>query len=570
MESRPRPRPSPGRPSILRRLGWPRMSERGTPISEDRALMARTYTYLFGLGATLLLITLPLPHSTHRETLGVAIPAAIAYAAAGAFTLAVDRIPLWVFRTAPALGAVLATCVVYFGGVGAMGAYAMYFFWVVLAACYFLGPRIALAHIAFAAALYGAALADRGLTDGWLYWVMAAGTLSVFGLLTVGLRTQTERVVARLADAAGTDPLTELSNRRELEEHFGREIDRSQRTGRPLGLIVLDLDWFKEVNDRFGHDTGDRTLQRLADVLTRVTRSIDTVARLGGEEFAVLAPEANDDASYNLAERLRREVKTEFAGDALPLTASCGVASFPDSGVTPAGLLRAADRALYAAKDLGRDRSVVFRSGDMVGYAEGEESDRPTRAGPRLSMLIAIAEAVDRRKRSPGHAQAVGRYAEAIARQLGLPEPTVEQIALAGLLHDIGTVGVGDPILAKSGPLAEAEWQEMRRHPELGARILANADLDGVADLVLAHHERPDGEGYPNGLRDGQIPPGAQIIAVADAYAAMTSDRVYKPGLTPEAAREEIRSAAGTQFDPEVVDAFLSLEEGGEAPSEAA
>ncbi len=535
------------------------MSVRGTPISEDRALMARTYAYLFGIGATLLLVTLALPHPSDRHVLGMVIPAGIAYVAAAWFILAFERIPLWVFRIAPALGALLSTAVVYFGGVGAMGAYAMYFFWVVLAACYFLRPPLALAHIALSAGLYGAVLAARGFPDGWLYWVMATGTLTVFGALTVGLRTQTEKVVGRLADAAGTDPLTGLANRREFEEQFGRELDRSQRSGRPLGLVVLDLDWFKEINDRFGHDTGDRALQRLARVLKRVTRGMDTVARLGGEEFAVLAPEAEDDASYQLAERVRHAIKMNFAGDAMPLTASCGVSSFPASGTTTADLMRAADRALYAAKDLGRDRSVVFRSDAPVGTA-GLGSAEAARAGPRLSLLIAIAEAVDRRKGSPGHARAVGRYAEAIARQLGLSEPTVEQIALAGLLHDIGTVGVGDPILTKAGPLAEEEWEEMRRHPELGARILATADLDAIAELVLAHHERPDGQGYPAGLEDDEIPIGAQIIAVADAYAAITADRIYKDGVSPEEAREEIRTSAGTQFDPEVVEAFLSLE----------
>jgi diguanylate cyclase (GGDEF)-like protein len=535
------------------------MSVRGTPISDDRALMARTYAYLFGTGGTLLLATVALPHPPDRQILGMLIPAAIAYLTTAWFVLEFDRIPMWVFRISPALGVLLSTAVVYFGGVGAMGAYAMYFFWVVLAASYLLSTPLALAHIALSSVCYGAALAARGFPDGLLYWVMATGTLSVFGLLTVALRAQTEKVVGRLVDVAGTDSLTGLANRRDFEERFGRELQRSRRTGRPLGLVVLDLDWFKEINDRFGHEAGDRTLQQLAGVLRRETRSIDTAARLGGEEFAVIAPEGSEGDAYQLAERLRSQVKEEFAGHAWPLTASCGVSSFPSSGSTSADLMRAADRALYVAKDLGRDRSIVYRSGSVA--APTDRQARLARAGPRLATLIAIAEAVDRRKGSPGHCRAVERYSEAIARQLGLPEPTVERVALAGLLHDIGTVGIADPIIAKSGPLSEAEWAEMHRHPEVGARIVATAELEGIADLINAHHERPDGTGYPNGLRDGEIPLESQIIAVADAFAAMTSERTYRPGVPIDAAREEIRAKAGTQFEPEVVEAFLSLNE---------
>jgi diguanylate cyclase (GGDEF)-like protein len=350
-----------------------------------------------------------------------------------------------------------------------------------------------------------------------------------------------------------------LSNRREFEENFARELERSTRTGQPLGLAVLDLDWFKEVNDLLGHVAGDRALRLLAEVLRRETRGIDTVARLGGEEFAVLAPEAGEEEVFRLAERLRREVKTAFADHAKPLTVSCGVASFPATGGTSSDLIRAADRALYAAKDLGRDRSVTYRAGETE-IAFPDSARQPERTSSRLPSLVALADAMDRRKGSPGHSRLVGRYAEAVARALGLDEADVERVALAGLLHDVGTVGISESTLAKKGPLTNEEWIEIRRHPEIGARIVGTADLEGVGEVILAHHERPDGHGYPFGLEAGEIPLAAQIVAVADAYAAMTADRSYRPGIPPEDALEELSAHAGTQFIPRVVDAFAALD----------
>jgi len=543
------------------RLSFPAISETAAPISEDRAMMARTYAYLFALGATLGLITLALPHASGRDELGIALTALVAYATALVIMVGFDRLPMAVFRFSPAIGALLVTVTIEFGGAAAAGAYAMFFFWVVLSACYFFGLRLTLLHITFCSACYGFALLvfepDAPLPA--LYWVMGAGTLLFAGVLMVVLRGQVERLVTRLANAAGTDALTGLSNRREFEENFARELERSGRTGQPLGLAVLDLDWFKEVNDLLGHVAGDRALRQLAEVLERETRGIDTVARLGGEEFAVLAPEAGEQEVFRLAERLRREVKTAFADHAKPLTISCGVASFPATGGTSSDLLRAADRALYAAKDLGRDRSVVYRAGETE--IEFPDSARqPGRASSRLPSLVALADAMDRRKGSPGHSRLVGRYAEALARGLGLDDAEVERVALSGLLHDIGTVGISESTLGKKGPLNKEEWAEIQRHPEVGARIVGTADLEGVGEVILAHHERPDGRGYPFGLTGDDIPLAAQIVSIADAYAAMTADRSYRPGIPSREALEELQAHSGTQFTPQVVTGFMALD----------
>jgi diguanylate cyclase (GGDEF)-like protein len=538
------------------------MSESDIPISKNRAMMARTYAYLFAMGGTLALLTLALPHSADREVLGLIVPALGAYTAAAGCLFSFERLPLWVLKASPVLGAALVTAVLYFGGSAAIGAYAMFFFWVVLATSYFFGLRVALTHIAICSGLYGVVLITEDAALPGLYWVMGAGTLLCSGALMVGLRSQVERLVARLVDAVGTDVLTGISNRREFEDRFGLELERSVRSGRPMGLVVLDLDWFKEVNDRFGHEAGDRALKLVGEVLQRTTRRIDLVARLGGEEFAVLAPDAGEEESYRLAERLRREVKAAFADHARPLTLSCGVATFPASGGTHGDLMRAADRALYAAKDLGRDRSIVYRRGEEEISMAMARRTRGARESPRLASLIAMAESIDRRKGTPGHARDVERYAEALARGMGMAESRVEEIGLAGLLHDIGTIGLSEPVLSGSGPLGEGAWEEIRRHPEVGARILSTANLDAISEWVLAHHERPDGTGYPRGLKGGEIPLESQIIAIADAYAAMTAVRGYKPGIGIERARQELKANAGTQFDAEAVSAFLALGNG--------
>ncbi len=532
-------------------------------------MMARTYAYLFFAGGTLALLTLLLPGSGDRDALGIAAVALVAYATSVGFLIAFDRLPMWVLQASRRARGAARDGVAQPRGPLAIGAYSMFYFWVALVACFFFGLRTALLQIAFCVLCLGLSVLahDGEMPLPGLYLAMGAGTLVVSGVLLVALRSQIERVVSRLVDAAGTDVLTGLSNRREFEERFGHELERSVRSGSPMGLVVMDLDWFKEINDRFGHAAGDRALRTVARVLGEQTRRIDLVARLGGEEFAVVAPDAGEEEAYRLAERLRREVKAAFSEHPRPLTTSCGVATFPASGGTASDLLRAADRALYAAKDLGRDRTIVYRRGeDEISMAVARRA-RAGRANPRLASLVSMAESIDRRKGTPGHSRAVERFCESIARSMGFTVAEVEEISLAGLLHDIGTIGLREAVLSKTGELSDDEWSEIRHHPEVGARILSTADLDSVSDWVYAHHERVDGSGYPRGLRDGQIPVEAQIVAVADAYAAMTADRSYRPGMSMEDAIAELRRNAGSQFMPEVVEAFATRADksGGEA-----
>jgi putative nucleotidyltransferase with HDIG domain len=245
------------------------------------------------------------------------------------------------------------------------------------------------------------------------------------------------------------------------------------------------------------------------------------------------------------------------------VSVSIGVATTGAELRTSAGLMRAANRALYAAKHLGRDRSVAYHAQtlEMLDAVRGADGA----AREHLAAAMLLAETLDLRDVGTARrSETVGRYAEQIARALGWSLARVERVRAAGILHDIGKLGISDAILHKPGRLDAHEWEEMRRHPELGARILEHANVRDIAGWVLAHHERVDGAGYPRGLSGDAIPAEARILAVADAYEAMTADRPYRRALPADAARDELRRGAGSQFDARVVEAFLAAHDARE------
>jgi putative nucleotidyltransferase with HDIG domain len=286
---------------------------------------------------------------------------------------------------------------------------------------------------------------------------------------------------------------------------------------------------------------------------------MDHVARIGGEEFALVVPESSEHEAYVLGERLRRAVREEFQGSDRQVTMSLGVASFPAHGGSTEALFQASDGALYAAKELGRDRCVIHNSEIAAALASAAARKEAQREG-YLATILALAEALDVRDSGTAqHSQTVARYSELLARELELEEELVERVRLGGMLHDVGKIGVPDSVLNKPGPLDESEWREMRAHPLIAARILDSATVEDIRSWVLSHHERHDGTGYPQGLEGDDIPLEARILAVADAYEAMTSDRVYRPALAPDEARAELVGGAGSQFDPLVVQAMLRV-----------
>jgi diguanylate cyclase (GGDEF)-like protein len=361
---------------------------------------------------------------------------------------------------------------------------------------------------------------------------------------------ESARQLELMRHLAEHDPLTGLRNRRGLQEHIDAEI---ARTG-SVAVIVCDLDNFKRVNDALGYVQGDEALRRFAGVLSEAG---GLAARLGGEEFALVFAGRAEDEAIAIAERLRAAVPAAFADFPWPLTTSIGVAVSGPGAETASLLLRAATRAVFGAKRLGRDRCVAYHAEALEALLGSLEDDGGA-GNEQLAAAMLLAETLDLRDVSTArHSQTVGRYAEGIARTLGLSEERVQRIRAAGVLHDVGKLGVADAVLQKPGPLTDEEWADMRRHPELGARILEHANLRDISGWVLAHHERVDGRGYPHGLAGEAIPLEARILAVADAYEAMTADRPYRAALGHDAARTELQACAGAQFDPDVVDAFL-------------
>jgi diguanylate cyclase (GGDEF)-like protein/putative nucleotidyltransferase with HDIG domain len=385
--------------------------------------------------------------------------------------------------------------------------------------------------------------------------VLAAGALGLL-VLVLYQRRQIAELAERVAAASRFDPLTGLLNRRAFEEMLNFELDRSRRTGRPLAVIVGEIDGMPRLNAERGHGAGDVALNQVGRHMTKWKRRIDSAGRIGGEKFAVLLPETDEHGAFLVAERLRRATRRSFNQDALPLTISFGVASYPEHGEEFGVLMGAAARAVDAAVELGRDRSVVYCR-DVARMLE--ELPDPNSSEPRLSSIIGLAEELDVRDTGhTGHCHTVARYAELMARELGFEPERVERIRLAGLVHDIGKTGVSDRLMSKPGPLEADEWHSIRTHPEIGARLLAHPEFEDLSAWVLAHHERPDGNGYPFGLVREEIPIEARILAVADAYEAMTSERSFRSALGEEVAIGELQAGAGTQFDLAVVNVFLA------------
>ena len=356
---------------------------------------------------------------------------------------------------------------------------------------------------------------------------------------------ESARHLERMRELAELDPLTGLRNRRGFER--GLETRQS-----PLALLICDLDHFKRVNDTLGHPAGDDVLRTFSDLLRDCTRGDDVAVRLGGEEFALVLSGVGEREALAVAERLRREVAATFRDFPVPISVSVGIADGArDQGAE--SLVRAANRALYAAKRLGRDRCVVHHA-ETLAMLDALADDR---AGEQLAAAMLLAETLDLRDVATArHSETVGRYAELIAHELDLAPDHVVRVRVAGVLHDIGKLGISDAVLLKPGRLEAHEWHEIKRHPELGARILEHANLRDVASWVLSHHERLDGCGYPLELAGDAIPLEGRILAVADAYEAMTADRPFRRALSAAEARAELRRGTGTQFDPAVVTAF--------------
>jgi diguanylate cyclase (GGDEF)-like protein len=547
-------------PPLRERLRWRNATTNAVEAPARRAAMARAAALLSAAGALVCLAGAFVPGESQLDDDVLLATAAGAALISAALLLLNGRLPGWAFHPVAAVGTALSSAAAY--GWGTESAYGpLPYVWVTLFAFYFFGRGAALVHLALMAAGYALALdledpAENPL-DGW---VATVGTLLVTGLFVSVVRDRLARLIARLSDAAHRDTLTDLLNRRGFQQVFDTELERARRADQSLSLIVGDVDRFKRVNDAHGHAAGDAVLRRVAEAILGAKRGFDSAARVGGEEFAVLAPDCDEHGAYMLAERIRAAVHEAVSqrDEESSLTISFGISTFPLHGQSADGLLRTADQALYAAKRLGRNRSVIS-SAEVPGILAG--SARPGAHGEahvELAALLNLAEALDvRDSGSASHSQRVGRFAELTARELGLAPEAVERIRLAGILHDVGRVALPDDVLAKQGPLTDAEWGWVRAHPAVGARMVETTEYEDIRSWILFHHERPDGQGYPEGRSEGEVPLESAILGVADAYEAMTSPRPYRPALAQEEAAEELRREAGRQFQSDVVEALL-------------
>ena len=370
------------------------------------------------------------------------------------------------------------------------------------------------------------------------------------------------QIYAAAKEKADTDELTGLRNHRYFQESLNQAIEESAISGEDFALLFIDLDLFKTYNDVYGHVMGDELLKDFGRLIRRIIRDTDVGARYGGDEFACILMQTGVDGAQKVAERIRRKMEDHMEQKGAAVTCSIGISCWRIDGVMREKIVEAADQALYHAKRAGGNRVYLASKLDVAEKTESGVVEKTGSDEAVESIVYALAATVDTRDHyTYGHSKAVCRYAVELAQAAGYSPEEVQRIRSAALLHDIGKLNLPDSILTKRDPLSDAEWDMIRHHPELGARILKYiVGLRGCVDSVLFHHERYDGNGYPRGLEGENIPRDARIMAIADSYDAMTSERGYKKrALTEEEAIRELEACSGTQFDPELVHLFTKL-----------
>ena len=371
-------------------------------------------------------------------------------------------------------------------------------------------------------------------------------------LLAIALYQRSTHSALRAMRLALTDPLTGLGNHRHFHERLQRELLNAEEQARPLTLCLVDIDDFKRINDRFGHPSGDRVLSQIA---TRLRQGGEAF-RLGGDEFALLLADHDEATALTAAESIVERISTVNFDHIGQVTVSAGLATFPVQGHGRDELIRLADSAIYWAKEHGKNRVRCYRP-DIVELAELKRLAAGPDKAARYRAAASLAKAVDARDTYTGsHSERVTELAARVAVRLGLDAEQVELTRLAASLHDLGKLAIPEELLQKAGTLTDSQRLVLERHPQIGFRMLDSLGVDLIAHLVLHHHERWDGAGYPDGLSGEQIPLGSRIIFVTDAYDAMTSDRTYRPRRSSRAALAELERCAGTQFDPGIVAAF--------------
>ena len=377
---------------------------------------------------------------------------------------------------------------------------------------------------------------------------------------SMGLALENARSYSQVKKEAVTDGLTGVYNHRYLQEYLEKELPKAWNQGQVVSILMSDVDMFKLFNDLYGHHSGDQALKYLAALMLEITRGRYVLARHGGEEFAAVLTGVPKNEALRIGENLRQGIEKEFYRlYGKVLTVSVGVAAFPEDGADRESLLMAADKALYYAKSQGRNRTEAY-SPELEQGTRGANIIENLESA-YMSTMYALSAAIDVKDHYTfGHSKNVSRYGSALAQQVGLSDEEVRNVHYAGLLHDIGKIGVPESVLTKSSALTDDEFFVMRRHVDLSVAIVKHiSSFLPIVPIVHCHHERFDGTGYPRSLRGDHIPLEGRILAVVDAYDAMTTDRPYRKGLPAEKALEELRRCSGKQFDPELVKEFISL-----------
>ena len=389
-----------------------------------------------------------------------------------------------------------------------------------------------------------------------------------------------------------TDNLTLLYNHRGFQEQLTDEISRAMTAKQDLSVIMLDICNITKINKDWGHAKGDEVIKLVAENIRKNVREGDIAARYGGDELAIILPNTTVEQAKYVAEYLTYALSCFYIDDIGPVKVSVGISSYPKCADDKEKLLILAEQAMYISKAKGyKDgMSAIISSADfnfwddvaLKSYAEVlgkrhaqlgvnfEEEllakfnfDHNTIPSNRIfEIATSLAGAIDAKDPyTKDHSTRVAKYSGALARAINLPEKEIERIRLGALLHDVGKIGIPETVLKKEGPLSDEEWVIMKQHPTIGAEkvLMPNASLRDLIPIVKYHHERIDGKGYPEGLANGDIPLAAKIVAIADTYHALTSDRPYRKGMSIEKAVSILEEGAGSQWDADLVRTFISI-----------
>ncbi|MDR3598436.1 diguanylate cyclase [Clostridium sp.] len=367
--------------------------------------------------------------------------------------------------------------------------------------------------------------------------------------------------IKKLEDLINIDGLTELYNHRYFCDALIEKVKNGERNNKPVSMIFIDIDYFKQYNDTHGHQKGDYVLKKIGEIIKANVRDGDIAARYGGEEFAIILPNTNEKQAIDIAENLRKQIEcTYFEGEESQpggkVTASIGVSVYPDKAKNDIELIKSADDALYRAKFFDKNRVEAYTS--ILDEIKKNIEEKDIELVASIKTLISVINAKDRY--TYGHVERVVIYSRMMAEKLNLSKKDREILIYGAYMHDIGKININKEILMKKMKLTNEEWEELKQHPANGVEIIKSVEsLQEIIPLIISHHERYDGKGYPNNLKGEEIHYLARILTVVDSFDAMTSNRPYNTRKTYEEGIEELERCSGEQFDPELAQAFIEV-----------